>query len=686
MKRNFSSIAVALVAGLTIFSLTGCGSSGGSETRTGPPPLINGFDASPSTIEAGSSSSLTPLFSGGSGVITPGNIAATSGTPVEVSPTTTTTYTLTVTPNGGTPATKEATVTVDPVPVISSFTAAPTTIAGGSSSSLTGDFTGGTGMITPGNISVTSGTPVSVSPTTSTTYILTVTPPVGTVNATSQATVTVSSGAVTATITVDPGSPGGAVTDQLLGMNLAAWYDIDTNASSIVSAFQGAGIKAVRWPGGSWSDLYHWDGNNIGTNFNGNAFNCQNPPYGGGVPDSNDTFKNFVTDIVTPAGLDLALTADYGTNPACDGPGEPSEAAYWIQAAESYGINVSHITVGNEVYGSLGWEENLNNPTTVKEAATQYAAAMTGSSGFYASIAAAGAVQTPPPLIGVVVEADNLPPSENNAWDNIVLPNAAGSYDFVELHYYPQAPGSESDTYLTQQAAQGLTADINIVKGELANAHKSNTPIYVGEMGSVYSDPGKQSMSITQGLYAGQMLGEMMNDGVSRATWWIGFGNCNGTNGNLSSSLYGWQQFGAYNVFSDGSEDPTCMPWGTIGTTSPTAVAFQLFSNIAISGEYVLIPAVAGDTTDVRAYAATHSGGTALVVFNLNETTSQTVQVTLTGKSSSTDVKEYTYDKSIYDLSQTDVWNGPSTSDLGQQSLPLTVTVTPWSMNVLIIQ
>ncbi|HTZ83380.1 MAG TPA: hypothetical protein VMB66_09330 [Candidatus Acidoferrales bacterium] len=686
MKRNFSSIAVALVAGLTIFSLTGCGSSGGSETRTGPPALINGFDASPSTIEAGSSSSLTPLFSGGSGVITPGNIAATSGTPVEVSPTTTTTYTLTVTPNGGTPATKEATVTVDPVPVISSFTAAPTTIAGGSSSSLTGDFTGGTGMITPGNISVTSGTPVSVSPTTSTTYMLTVTPPVGTVNATSQATVTVSSGAVTATITVDPGSPGGAVTDQLLGMNLAAWYDIDTNASSIVSAFQGAGIKAVRWPGGSWSDLYHWDGNNIGTNFNGNAFNCQNPPYGGGVPDSNDTFKNFVTDIVTPAGLDLALTADYGTNPACDGPGEPSEAAYWIQAAESYGINVSHITVGNEVYGSLGWEENLNNPTTVKEAATQYAAAMTGSSGFYASIAAAGAVQTPPPLIGVVVEADNLPPSENNAWDNIVLPNAAGSYDFVELHYYPQAPGSESDTYLTQQAAQGLTADINIVKSELANAHKSNTPIYVGEMGSVYSDPGKQSMSITQGLYAGQMLGEMMNDGVSRATWWIGFGNCNGTNGNLSSSLYGWQQFGAYNVFSDGSEDPTCMPWGTIGTTSPTAVAFQLFSNIAISGEYVLIPAVAGDTTDVRAYAATHSGGTALVVFNLNETTSQTVQVTLTGKSSSTDVKEYTYDKSIYDLSQTDVWNGPSTSDLGQQSLPLTVTVTPWSMNVLIIQ
>ena len=44
-------------------------------------------------------------------------------------------------------------------------------------------------------------------------------------------------------------------------------------------------------------------------------------------------------------------------------------------------------------------------------------------------------------------------------------------------------------------------------------------------------------------------LGEMMNDGVARSTWWVGFGNCNGEIGNDSSSVYGWQNFGAYNVF-----------------------------------------------------------------------------------------------------------------------------------------
>ena len=658
MKRSVTSVMFAVVVSVAIFALAGCG--GGSSEMTGP-PLINGFGATPTTIEAGTSSSLMPTFNGGSGVITPGNIAAASGTAVSVSPSATTTYTLTVTPSSGMAGTATATVTVDPAPTISSFTASPTSIAAGNSSNLTATFADGTGVITPGNITVTSGTPVSVSPTSTTTYILTVTPAVGSVNATAQTTVTVSGGGSSTTISVDPTHPGPAVTDQLLGMNLAVWFDIVSNDTSVVTAFQNAGIKAVRWPGGSDSDLYDWS-TNTGCN--------------GTYTDSNDTFANFVNDIVVPGNLDLALTADYGSNSTCNGPGQASDAAAWASNALSLGVTVTHMTVGNEEYGS--WEEDMHSPASNQHNPSVYAGEMVGSSGFYQSIKAA----SPNTLVGVVVDADNT----SSGWDATVLANAKGSYDFVEYHFYPQAPGQESDTFLTQQAAQVLTHNINIIKQELTSAGAANTPIYVGEMGSVYTNPGKQSWSITQGLFAGQDLGEMMNAGVARATWWIGFGNCNGQNGNDSSSVYGWQNFGAYNVFSDGSEDPTCPNAGPIGTMSPTAVAFQLFSNVAVNGEHVLTPTVAGDTNDVRAYAATHSGGTALVLFNVNETTAQTVQLTVTGKSSSTDVKEYTYDKSIYDLTQTDVWNGPTTTDLGAQSFPVTLTLTPWSMNVVIIQ
>ena len=503
-------------------------------------------------------------------------------------------------------------------------------------------------------------------------------------------TITGASGSVTASttitlnvagysaVTVNQTSTGLAVSNQILGMDMAAWYDIVTNETAVVDAFQTAGIKSVRWPGGSWSDVYHWATNT----------NCQNAPYGGGTPDTDDTFTNFVNDLAIPAGLDVALTADYGTNPTCTGGGLPSEAAAWVTAALADGITVSHMTVGNEVYGST-WEEDLHSPANN---AAEYASTIVGSSGFYQTIKAA----SPKTLVGVVVDADNT----TGGWDNTVLANAKGSYDFVEYHYYPEAPGEENDTTLIQQDAQQLTTNIDLLRSEMAEWGTPNTPIYVGEIGGPYGNPGKQSMSITQALYAGQVLGEMMNDGVTRLTWWIGFGGCADASygANFSSSLYGWQDFGGYMVFSDGLTDYYECTAETLaaGTLLPTARAFQLFSNVAVNGEDVLKASVSGDTTDVVAYAATHSGGTALVLFNRNETAGEPVSITLSGQTTATSVTVETYDKAIYDLSGsptgtipdpagTSTWAPPTTTTISSPTLPLTLTLAPWSMNVVIV-
>jgi hypothetical protein len=496
-----------------------------------------------------------------------------------------------------------------------------------------------------------------------------------TVTANYYATATVSS-----SVSVNQSSLGPAVTDKILGMNLAAWYDEVGNATAVNAAFAQAGIQAIRWPGGSWSDEYHWQTPNNSSNPN-LPFMCENNS--SGVPNGStgwggySTFGEFVTSIVQGGNYDLALTADYGTNVACTGPGDPAEAAAWVAEAKTLGVTVSHMTVGNEEYGS--WETDLHStphdPTT-------YAAAVAGTNGYYALIKKANSNT----LVGVVVEPDYAP------WDQDVMSSAP--YDFVEYHYYPETPGSESDSFLVNSAAQNLTTNINTIRAELVKWGTPNTPIYVGEIGGPYSNPGKQSWSISQGLYAGQVLGEMMNDGVSRLTWWIGFGNCNGDSGNDSSSLYGWQNFGAYNVFADGAGDTggtdnsPCNYGGPIGTMSPTARAFQLFSNVAVTGEHVLTTNVTGDPSDVVAYAASHSGGTALVLFNRNETTAEPVVVTLSGQSSSTGVTVITYDKALYDQSSstTPVWAAPTTTNLGAQSLPLSLTLTPWSMNVVLIK
>jgi hypothetical protein len=577
MKRHLVLAPLAMILSLGLAGLTGCG--GGSSTTQTSAPSITSFAATPSSIANGSSAALTGVFANGTGIIIPGNLPATSGIAVNVSPTSTTTYTLTVTGTNGPPATAMAMVTVNP--------------------------------------------------------------------------------AASTSVTVDLSSTGPAVTDKLLGMNMAIWYDLVSNQTGIVSAFQNAGITQVRWPGGSDSDLYHWETNSACPGATG-------PTY----VDSDDTFSNFVSDMAKPANLDVALTANYGSNAACTAGGDPSEAATWVTAALGAGITPSHMTVGNEEYGS--WEEDLhstpNDPTI-------YAAAVVGTDGYYTLIKTA----SPSTLVGVDVDADNNP----NGWDNVVMSNAMGSYDFVEYHYYPEAPGQESDTFIVQQAAQGLTTNINTLRSELAKWGTPNTPIYVGEIGGAYTNPGKQSWSITQGLYAGQVLGEMMNAGVSRLTWWIGFGNCNGTNGNDSTSLYGWQDFGAYNVFSDGSEDSTCPGAGPLGTMSPTARAFQLFSQMAVNGQTVLTATVAGDTTDVRAYAATNSNGTALFLFNDNETTAQSVAITLSGKTSSSGVTVTTYDKAIYDQSGSPTGTPPDPAGTNTWAQP---TITPWSMNMVIIQ
>jgi hypothetical protein len=566
----------------------------------------------------------------------------------------------------------------------------PQVVQGGSST-CTFTVTGATSTPSIAASGLPSGVTVSFSTTnpSSGTYVITLTFAASSTAAvgTDTVTVTVTAGSTTKTfsialtvtaavtanavVSVNPSNTGIAVTDMLLGMNMAAWVDIVANKTAIVDAFQTAGIKAVRWPGGSWSDVYHWATNSV----------CDIAPYATdyGQPVANDIFANFVSDLAVPAGLDVALTADYGTNAACTGGGVPSEAAAWAAAALTDGITVSHMTVGNEVYGST-WEEDLHSPAN--NAAT-YAAAVAGASGYYKSIKAA----SPNTLVGVVVDADN----SGGGWDNTVLANAKGYYDFVEYHYYPEAPGAENDSTLINQDAQTLTTNINTVKSELAEWGTAGTPIYIGEMSSVYTNPGKQTMSITQALFAGQTLGEMMKDGVSRATWWIGFGGCaDSTYGaNFSSSLYGWQSFGGYMVFSDGLPDGYQCTAETVaaGTLLPTARAFQLFSQVLVNGEHVLTPTVTGDTADVVAYAATHSGGTALVLFNRNETTSETVEVELTGVSSASGVTETTYNKALYDETDatTPVWAAPTTTSLGTVSLPLTLTLTPWSMNVVII-
>src|SRR5690349_3051963 len=114
MRYRVFATATLFIWGL--FTLAGCGggsNNAGSGGNATPGLAISGFSASPNPIPAGSSSTqLTASFTGGTGIITPGNLAVSSGTPVTVNPATPTVYTLMVTPSTGAAITRTLTVSL----------------------------------------------------------------------------------------------------------------------------------------------------------------------------------------------------------------------------------------------------------------------------------------------------------------------------------------------------------------------------------------------------------------------------------------------------------------------------------------------------------------------------------------------------------------------------------------------
>lgn len=100
-------VAVAVSAAILLIACggggSGSGSGGGSTSQPTPTlPVITSFTPSPPTIPTGQSITLTAMFSGGTGVLTYGNITEgiTSGQVMTLSPTTTTIYTITVSSSG----------------------------------------------------------------------------------------------------------------------------------------------------------------------------------------------------------------------------------------------------------------------------------------------------------------------------------------------------------------------------------------------------------------------------------------------------------------------------------------------------------------------------------------------------------------------------------------------------------
>ena len=449
-------------------------------------------------------------------------------------------------------------------------------------------------------------------------------------------------------------------------MNLALFYDVTHR--DLPAEVASVHPRILRWPGGSSADTYHWR-----TQTECNPSNNQLTS----AYDPRSTFENFMHDIVIPGHYDVAITVNYGSNETCTGGGDPREAAAWVAYAKRKGYDryIKYWTVGNEEFGN--WEYDLHShshdPMT-------YAKAVSGPDGYYALMKAAD----PAAKIGVVVTGAG---GAYHDWDNIVLTHAR--YDFVELHFYAQQPGHESDRYLLFDAPEKLASVIATLRGELAAAGRPHTPIMLGEFNSVTYAPGKQTVSIVNGLFTGLAFGEVLNHGLAAAAWWFGAGGDQNCNNNNSSSLYGWQNFGGYDLVAahtkwnwNGCGDGIVVPKGTL---FPSGDAFSMVSRFAQPGAMMLAVSIRPSVPDVRAYAdALKHGEYALMLFNLDESESIKVTISVAGaRRASYRASTITYDKRMYDLSRNNIWVQPKSAKLGKVGATPTLTLPPWSMTFL---
>ncbi len=475
------------------------------------------------------------------------------------------------------------------------------------------------------------------------------------------------SAATGAQVTVNAGQTLGTLSSISKGLNTAVW-DGNLLDSAASTAIKNAGVGLLRYPGGSTSDVYHWQSNsNVA---------------GQGTDASSDTFDAYMS-MAQSVGAQPMITVDYGG-------GTSSEAAGWVQYANKGGsgyngpvptyaggsstghtYGVKYWEIGNEVYGDgtygASWEYNNNAHTSATYAnnVVSYSKAMKAVD----SSIQIGAVLTAPGNWpdGVTNSASPLP------WNQTVLSTACSSIDFAIVHWYPQNPGSESDASLLSDTSQ-IASMVSTVRSELTQycgSHASAVQIMVTETNSVSSDPGKQTVSTVNALFQTDDYMSWLENGVANVDWWTLHNGA--VAGNTSSSLYGTARYGDYGVLANGSCTSTtsgiCEP--AANTPFPAYYGLQMLNYLGKAGDTMV------SSSSSQSLIAVHSvkqanGDLAVLLINKDPSNSYTVSLALKGYTAASNATVYTYGESSSAITSA---SGSSTS----------VTVAPYSLTTVIL-
>jgi hypothetical protein len=435
-------------------------------------------------------------------------------------------------------------------------------------------------------------------------------------------------------VTVNARAGLGSVGDAAVGVNHAVW-DQYLGTDPVADLMKTAGVQLMRYPGGSYADIYHWRDNTAP----------------GGYVAPNTDFDHFMAGVGR-AGAQPMVIANYGT-------GTPQEAADWVRYANvTKGYGVKYWEIGNELYGNghygANWEADDHadkSPAGYANNVKEFAQAMKAVD----PTIRIGAVLTTPGNWpdGIVAGGDA------GTWNQVVLSIAGPDVDFVILHWYPGGSNGPEALAKTQHIADAST----LVRQQI-DRYAGGRPltIAVTEINTGYgmnTQPGA--------LFVADAYATLLENGVFTVDWWNVH---NGITG--ASTVAGQPDYADFGLLSSGG----CLADGT--TCEPAVnTPFAPYHALAMTAAFVrpgdqLIRAGSTDPI-VKAHAARRANGDlAVLLLNQDPANAHTVALSYAGYSAAATAQVLTF-------ANGDTSIGTGTGSATSRTLP------PYSLTTLVL-
>ena len=465
-------------------------------------------------------------------------------------------------------------------------------------------------------------------------------------------------------VAVNATNPVRTVDARLFSINTAAW-DGYLDTPTTVFILTNMGNQALRWPGGSWGDAYHW------TN---EAWN-----YGSTSARFWGSFTTNFIHVATNTHAQVYMIANYGTS-------TPQEAAFGVRMCNvTNHCAFKYWEIGNEVGGS--WEDDINtNAPWQPHDPWTYAMRFKD---YYNQMKAVD----PTIKIGAVADITedgtanyNNHPVVNprtgmthNGWTPVMLYTMLTNGvipDFLIEHKYAPS-GGDMYNLLWSQTWAADAASLRQMLVDYLGSLNTNVELACTEHGC---GGDRERVSLVSGLFWADSIGQILQTEFNSRLWWD---LRNGQNSvtNSDNALYGWRTGADGHFYYD---EGIVTGLGDVATNRyPAFYCGKLMQYFTRGGDTVL--ASSSDSQLLSAYAVRRTNGyLTLLVVNKSSSASLDAAISLAGYVPAANATVYSYGIPQDNAART----GVGSTDVTQTSFSgagvgFNYTFAPYSATVL---